>query len=203
VEEVEDEDDVSHATKKKKKKSKKKKKITSLELEKEPSPGAAPPALTIPAQAPPIVPTTPPKRQASGPKSPVSAVRSPSLNTPSSTTLPRMSTASLALSVEPTPAQSARSYLQSEKLDDPKTKIKSRPDHALSFFKPGKGIFAKFAGKDNNTETELEKEGLKPNWFTKLGKRAKGHMKQLLGDKDTKGIKPMKWEHFLKVCIFL
>jgi len=146
------------------------------------------------------VPTSPPKRQASGPKPPVSSVRSPSLNTSSSSTFPHMSSASLALPVEPASAQSARSYLQSEKLDDPKTKTKSRPDHASVFSNP-KDFFSKFGAKDKDKGTEVEKKGSKQNWFTRLRKKTTVHMKQLLGtaDSETKGIKPMKWENFLKV----
>jgi hypothetical protein len=193
VEEVENEDGISRTTKKKKKK--KKKKPTLPEPVKE----ALPPLTPSTPQGP--APTSPPKQQATGPKSPV---RSPSLNTAPPTAVPRTSTASLALPTAQTSAQSARSYLQSEKFGDQKTKIKSRPDHASLFSNPEKkGFFSKFAGKDKTPATEIGDKGTKHNWFTRLKKKTKGHMEQLLGtaDNEMKGIKPMKWEHFLRVCI--
>jgi hypothetical protein len=113
-----------------------------------------------------------------------------------------MSSTSLSLPVEQTSAQSARSYLRSEKLEDPKTKIKSRPDQApLDPIPEKKGFFRLPKGKDKPKQPEAEQKANKQSWFSRLTKKAVGSMHQLLrtSEDDTKGVAPMKWEHFLKV----
>ncbi|EPQ57181.1 hypothetical protein GLOTRDRAFT_39174 [Gloeophyllum trabeum ATCC 11539] len=183
VEEVQDEEHVSHEAKKKKKKPKKKKKKS-----------AATAATDQTTESPVPVGSSP---SANGPQSPTSVPRPSSVNT-SSTYLPYMSTASL-----PT-AQSARSYLQSEGLDSSKTKIKSRPDHASSFYKEKKGLLSRFGRRkkgEDEEDAEPVKKGSKHSWFVRLGKKSKDLMHQLLGtaEDEKKGQAPMKWEHFLKV----
>lgn len=113
-----------------------------------------------------------------------------------------MSTASL-LPVEQTTAQSARSYLQTEHLTESKTKVKSRPDHASLFSAPEKEKKKGFLDRlgVGKTKEETEKKGGKRSWFNKLTKKANGYMHQLLktSQDDYRGLKPMKWEQFLKV----
>jgi hypothetical protein len=89
--------------------------------------------------------------------------------------------------------------LQAEKLDGQKTKVKSRPDY-VPFSTPSL-VFSKLTGKKKGTEAEQEEKGAKRSWFSKLGKKTKGYMHQLLktSEDETKGIAPMKWDNFLKV----
>jgi hypothetical protein len=194
VEEVEDEDEEPRTPKKKKKKPKKKKKSTPAEPQQGGLAAAeAAPVPVVKAQSSPVLT---PKKVAAPPVSPQKAGFNKSV--PST-----MSTASLPLgSIEPTTAQSARSYLQSENLDAQRTKIKTRPDYATSFTeKPKKkGVFSKFMGR-NKPQEEKEAKGAKHSWFSKLTKKSTGYMHQLLNspEDETKGIAPMKWEHFLKV----
>lgn len=212
IEEVEDEDDIPRSAKKKKKHKKKKKNVS--EPQQEPSPVAEKPPVpvspaktsaTTPAKAP-IITLPPPlhasptkKPTPSVPKSPVGHLRSNKIDA----IPPGMSTTSLSIPLEQTTAQSARSYLQSEKLDSQKTKIKSRPDHASLFSAPEKkkGFFSEFI-VGNDKKKDEEKKGSKHSWFSRLGKKTSKYMHQLLNtsEDDTKGIAPMKWENFLKVC---
>ncbi|KII92754.1 hypothetical protein PLICRDRAFT_37552 [Plicaturopsis crispa FD-325 SS-3] len=206
VEEVEDEDDTTHTTKKKKKKPKKKKKSTSSASTEQATAGTPPPAPApaVPAPAPPPSatpspsPASPPRKKTAPAKPMSPPARAPSV---SSSTLPGMSTTSLPLPAEQT-AQSARSYLQSEKVEAPKTKIKSRPDHPSLFGTDNKSsFFSKFSRKDKEQVVEPEKQGTKRSWFSKLGKKTSTYMHQLLNtsEDETKGTKPMKWDTFLKV----
>jgi hypothetical protein len=207
---VEDEDDVTpKSPKKKKKKPKKKKKTTPTTEEPLVSPVDSP-ASPRPI-SPPSVSASPPAPQASRvpaaqsskkpapnvPKSPTAPARAPSFNA---------SAVSLAAPIEQTTAQSSRSYLQSENIATQKTKVKSRPDHASLFpiAEKTKGFFSKFSGgkgESKPTDGGEEKKGSKHSWFSKLGKKTKGYMHQLLNtsEDDTKGQKPMKWTDFLKV----
>ena len=200
VEEVEDEDEAPRTSKKKKKKKKpKKKKPAASELQqgvpavKTTQAPAAPDPVVRPQS--PLVTTS--KKTAAPPTSP-SSKAGPAKPVPSMT-----STASIPLGrIESTTAQSARSYLQSENLDAQRTKIKSRPDYATSFTeKPEKkGVFSKLMGRNKDQE---ETKGAKHSWFSRLTKKTTGYMHQLLNspESDTKGITPMKWEHFLKVSL--
>jgi hypothetical protein len=203
---VEDEDNTRSVKKKKKPKKKKKhtsdsQKPLSPVVEKPPTLVATPKAIEMPSSKTPSVTSQAPthtsvkKPVQSGPKSPVT----PSRNT--TDVPPYMSTSSLSIPHEHTTAQSARSYLHSVNLDSQKTKIKSRPDHASLFSVPEKkkGFFSKFVPGSEKRKDEKQKKG---GWFTKLGKKSKGYMHQLLNTSEDgrKGLAPMKWENFLKVC---
>jgi hypothetical protein len=188
MEEVEDEDEVSRIPKKKKKKKKKPKKK---------KPGPAEPQQAAETTPAPVVREASPAVTAPR-KAPQKAVPTSAPSTISTTSLPLGS-------VEPTIAQSARSYLQSENLDSQRTKVKTRPGYATSFTeKPEKkGVFSKLMGRNKTQEEDTK--GPKHSWFSRLTKRTTGYMHQLLNspENDTKGIAPMKWEHFLKVFIYL
>lgn len=185
AEDAEDED-LAAAKKKKKKKSKKKKTATSgafpfvsAESTKPMSvqTSTAPAALTSPTKAPFVVPSTSP-------------------------TLPGfMSTTSLVPSAETVMAQSAHSYLQSLSISD-KKKVKSRPDHASLFSQPDtekKGFFSSLSLKKGKDKETAMKEARK-SWFSKLSKKTKTLMHQLMGtSEDEKRGAPLKWESFLKV----
>lgn len=112
----------------------------------------------------------------------------------------------LPLPVEPTVAQSARSYIKAEHLDIHKSKVKSRSDQASIFSNGGKedkkGIFAKFH-LNNVKDTGEEQRRAKQSWFSKLSKRATGCMHQLLrtSQDEKQGLAPMKWDHFVAVSI--
>jgi len=210
VEDAEDEDDVIRSPKKKKKKPKKKK-TTSSVAEAGPNillVAEPPPVTPSPAKSPESVPKSPPASppgipNANGSTSPRPPVRSPS-SSASTTTLPHLSSVSLSLPVEPTVAQSSRSYLQAEKLEASKSKVKSRPDQQLEPVpEKKKGFFSKLTkGKDKLKDLEPEKKGSKQSWFSRLTKKTNGYMHQLLrtSEDETRGIAPMKWDHFLKVC---
>ncbi len=113
----------------------------------------------------------------------------------------------LPLPVEPTVAQSARSYIKAEQLDVHKNKVKSRSDQA-SIFSNGdkedkKGMFAKFHLKNAKDTGEEEQRRAKQSWFSKLSKRATSCMHQLLrtSQDEKQGLAPMKWDHFVAVSI--
>ncbi|KAG6920263.1 hypothetical protein DXG01_005032 [Tephrocybe rancida] len=203
VEDVEDEEEVTQAKKKKKKKPKKKKKTTSAAVQDDddddapespiiPTTSPPPPPAKVPvAVAPKMTPASPAKKAA--PKVIVGggAKASPSLG----------STTSLPLPSE-TVAQSARSYIQAEHLDAQKSKVKSRPSHATVFSAPKKtGLFSKFFSRVKGEPEEKPQKGAKHSWFTKLSKKSKGLMHQLLNtaEDEMKGIAPMKWENFLRL----
>jgi len=204
VEEVEDKDRVP-ATPKKKKRKPKKKKPTSPD----PHPTQAPvpevsnlvpksPTQNSKAKAVPL----PPKSPVVLNKTPAATVVAPKPGSIGSSQS-FGSTASLPLPSE-TVAQSARSYLQSENLATQKSKIKSRPNHATAFGEPENkkkvSMFSKIMGR-GKAEEEEPKKGSKRNWFSRLGKKSKRLMHQLLNtsEDDTKGVTPMKWEDFLRV----
>jgi hypothetical protein len=210
VEEVEDEDTVPSAGKKKKKKKpKKKKKAAAPEDGAPPVPEAVSPPLSPvkPTFSPPPVspPRQSPKKQTPTPKSP--PARSPSFGTSSTTTLPHMSTASLPFPLEQTSAQSAHSYVKD--LEGPKTKVKSRSDHASIFSANSEkeqerekksGFFSKFSRKDKPVDAH-EKKGDKRSWFSNLSKKTGKLAHQLLNTEESKtqGLASMKWEQFAKV----
>ncbi|KAI0062875.1 hypothetical protein BV25DRAFT_1855093 [Artomyces pyxidatus] len=221
VEEVEDEDAPTEAAKKKKKKPKKKKKKPTAATDPgraSPQPDAAPVALapseTLPAPAQtqaPVTPATPSaKTKPTPPKSP--PPKSPPRKSPpltsrstlgsgSTATLANMSTASLDITRQQT-AQSAHSYLQSEHIKDQKTKIKSRPEHGnLQSITEKKGFLSRFGKKKDNVspeEKEREKQSMS-KWFGNLTKKASEGMHQILHTQGKQSVKPMKWDHFVKI----
>jgi methionine-rich copper-binding protein CopC len=184
VEDAEDEDVAAARKKKKKKKSKKKKTETSEILPQSvestkpmlAQTSTAPTVLASPTKVAPVIPST-----------------SPTLS-------PYMSTTSLVPSAEPATAQSAHSYLQSLNISD-KKKVKSRPDHASLFSQPEaeKGFFSGLSLKKNKDKETAMKEA-RQSWFSKLSRRTKTLMHQLLNTSENdKPDAPMKWESFLKV----
>ena len=185
VEDVEDED-VAAARKKKKKKKKKKKTETS---------GIPPSQL---AQS--LKPTSALTSTELVLASPTQA--SSSIPSTSSTLPAHMSTTSLVPSAEPETAQSAHSYLQSLSISE-KRKVKSRPDHASLFSQPEtekKGFFSGLSLTKKGKDKESAMKEARQSWFSKLTKKTKAHMHQLLNtsENDKTGA-PMKWETFVKV----
>jgi hypothetical protein len=121
----------------------------------------------------------------------------PSINA-SATTLPRASTTSLP--IEPTTAQSARAYLKAEKLEAPKSKVKSRPEQGpMESIPEKKSIFSKFVKSKAKEEPEADQKDNKPSLFSRLSKKTAGYMSQLLGGSKDEGPGSMKWDNFLKV----
>ncbi|KAF8348288.1 hypothetical protein F5887DRAFT_880568 [Amanita rubescens] len=113
----------------------------------------------------------------------------------------------LPLPVEPTVAQSARSYIKAEQLDIHKSKVKSRSDQA-SIFSNGdkedkKGMFAKFHLRNVKDTGEEEQRRAKQSWFSRLSKRATSCMHQLLrtSQDEKQGLAPMKWDHFVALMV--
>ena len=207
MEEVEDKDEAS-VTRKKKKKKPKKKKLTSADPHLTQTP--VPEVSNLPNLAP-KSPTQDSKAKVVplAPDSPIALNKkaAPTVIAPKSGSIASSqcfgSTTSLPLPSE-TVAQSARSYLQSENLAAQKSKIKSRPNYATTFSEPEKkkkvSMFSKIMGR-GKAEEEEPKKGPRRNWFSRLGKKSKSLMHQLLNtsEDDTKGMAPMKWEDFLKV----
>ncbi|KAF8829046.1 hypothetical protein HHX47_DHR3000898 [Lentinula edodes] len=184
LEEVSDEDDISHAKKTKKKKPKKKKKKPTAAAD-----GEAPVEDNA-ATAPPPIP--------SATVSPAPNAQSKAPAKPKAATAASQSTTSFYPSE--TIAQSARSYLQSEQLDVLKTKTKSRSAQA-SLFSSTKGLFDKFGvGQEKKKDTSADKKERR-NWFANLGKRTRTYMHQILNtaDDETQGKAGMKWDIFVKV----
>lgn len=111
------------------------------------------------------------------------------------------STSYLPLTTE-TVAQSSRSYL-AEKINTQKSKVKSRPNHATVFATPEKksGFFSRILSRVKGEPEEKPQKGAKHSWFTKLSKKSKALMHQLLNtaEDEKKGTAPMKWENFLRV----
>ncbi|TRM69506.1 hypothetical protein BD626DRAFT_533140 [Schizophyllum amplum] len=105
-----------------------------------------------------------------------------------------------------TRAQSARAYLQENRLEADKNKTKSRPDHASIFSETSKkdkeskkgGLFSKLTGKDKEDPDQKE---AKQSFFKRLSKRTKGYMHQLMrtSEDEKRGLAPMKWENFVKL----
>lgn len=197
VEEVDDED--SEPSKKKKKhKKKKKKSITTAPTQPQPT-----------APISPVIPTPPAQAKASVVKFP-SASMSTAQSNASSATLTNVS--SIELTRQQT-AQSAHSYLQSEGLKERKSKVKSRANHANLVpipEKEKKGLFSRFAKKkeEKGDAVDMPKEKDEQSlqkWFSRLGKKTKDNMHQLLGSKGDgkKGSASMKWDTFLKVCQYI
>jgi hypothetical protein len=171
-------DETSQIPKKKKKKKKPKKKTVSDQ--------ASLPILNETQESPQVSPSTSTKTSGSG---------------------KQLNTAFLSLPVEPTVAQSARSYIKAEHLDIQKNKIKSRSDQA-SIFSNGckddkKGMFARFRLGSVKETSEEEQRKAKQSWFSKLSRRATNCMHQLLrtAQDEKQGIAPMKWDHFVAVSI--
>ena len=174
--EVEEGKDETSQTPKKKKKKKKPKKKTVPDQ-------ASPPALNEIQDLPQV---------------------SPSTSTKTSGSVKQLNTPSLLLPVEPTVAQSARSYIKAEHLDIQKNKIKSRSDQASIFSNGGKddkGMFARFRLGSVKETSEEEQRKAKQSWFSKLSRRATRCMHQLLrtAQDEKQGIAPMKWDHFVAV----
>lgn len=198
IEELEDKDADSAVPKKKKPKKKKKKRPAHSGSTTSPSSVALGPP--IPAK-PTVLVLPSPTKPGPAPK-PVTLSQSNVFgNIP-----PQMSTTSLSLPTEPSIAQSARSYIQAESLDVQKSKIKSRPDHASLFSDtPGKKGFLSKLGMGRNKDKVKDEahKGAKHSWFARLSKKTRGYMHQLLNtsEDETKGMAPMKWEHFLKVSV--
>ncbi|KAK2464212.1 hypothetical protein APHAL10511_003669 [Amanita phalloides] len=121
---------------------------------------------------------------------------------PSKTVPGQLAPTSLSLPVEPTVAQSARSYIKAENLNVQK-KVKSRSDQASIFSndaKDGKkGMFARFRLGRVKDSSEEEQSQAKQSWFAKLSKKATSCMHQLLrtSQDEKQGIAPMKWDHFV------
>ena len=189
IEVVEDEDDEDKSRKKRKKK-KKKKKVQEVSV-----PLSPPPALQQPISAVPAV-STPPQGDKGCPAKQSQSASFLNLRDGLEEKSPR---ASLHLTRDTT-AQSSRSYLQSENLNTERTKVKTRPAFAGSFFR-----------SDNDSrkvgEGEKEKKGLlgrmkKP--IFRLPKRAGDLMSRLISPADgkTHAKKTMKWEEFLKVLFY-
>ncbi|KAG6850951.1 hypothetical protein H0H93_005820 [Arthromyces matolae] len=201
VEDVEDEDELAEVKKKKKKKPKKKKKKTaSAPTDAQDEDEDDKPASPILAPVPPPVTKAPisvPSKSTAAP--PVAKKVIPTAQAPISSFLG--STSSLPLPTQ-TVAQSARSYL-AENVNAVKSKIKSRPGFATAFAAPEKktGFFSKFLSSVRGESEEKPQKGAKHSWFSKLSKKSKGLMHQLLNtaDDEMKGIAPMKWENFLRV----
>lgn len=103
-------------------------------------------------------------------------------------------------------AQSARAYLRSEGLaNNEKSKIKTRGDQPTMFNVPQKekrSIFSRLTSKSEKKEGPQEKSGDKHSFLSKMSKKTKTYMHQLLHstEDEKQGIAPLKWEHFLKVC---
>ena len=232
MEDADDEEDEGRSTapkKKKKKKPKKKKSAATpvdstgqsvIEAVSHPRPGvvATPPRSPVPSmQEPPRTPdsvASPSKKKKK--KAPSSSRPEPgpttglnldsSLNTSTTTFASQLpayaSTASLPLP-EAQRAQSARSYVRSEGLAE-KAKVKSRRNGAaLEPIKEKKGFWSKFSKKEEKTEeTKDEEEDVVPreNWAVRMKEQTKTYMRQMIGTKE--GLKPMKWDNFLKVGFF-
>lgn len=205
VEDVDDEDDVSTTNKKKKKKPKKKKKkaattadglptlFEQLDVSAESPEVPEPPAPAAPTEPTPAAKTTPVVTPKSPAKKPPPPKKAPSA---SATTPAYMSTTSLV--TEPATAQSARAYLQSENLDAPKTKQKTRSDQPSIF----SGVLKKF-GMTKDKSAEKAEKSEKRKWFGNMNRKTKGMLHQLLhtAEDDTKGHGSMKWDAFVKVCV--
>lgn len=182
MEEVEDEDDVAPTSPKKKKKKPKKKKKATAATSPEPGEEAE-------TAAPPGSPTPPAAKKPTPAKPPASNLAA------------QMSNISL-LPVEQTVPQSARSYLKAEHLLDAKVKVKSRSETSLAAVPETgkkKGFMSKFFGGPKENKQKRPRN----TCFSKLTKKSTQLMHQLLrtSQDDTKGLAPMKWEHFLKVEI--
>lgn len=196
VESEDDEEDTGAAAKKKKKKPKKKKKKTGAATgaaEEEPileQVSPPPPEVAAPqAPASPVV--TPAKPPAKSPAKPKAA---PSVVPPAF----GMSTTSL---VPETVAQSARSYIQAEQLDQNKNKVKSRPGHSSLFSTVKGGILSRF-GVKTGEKPEVEAKNNRRNWFSHLNRRARANMHQLLNTSEdaSRGSTGMKWDVFAQAC---
>lgn len=219
---MEDEDEAAAKEKKKKKKKPKKKKkkptaeeaaavaaetpnIEQLSLNAQTSaipatPASPAPPATRTVNGTPATPTSPAKSKK--PAAKPAPIKQPALNT-STTTLPGMSPSSISLGRTET-AQSAHKYLKEEGLLSGKEKVKSRADYGnLSSVPEKKGYWSRFSRRDKpEEEPEDGKKGNKFSFFSKLSKKTSTYMHQLLktSEDEKKGLAPMKWGHFLKVC---
>ena len=96
--------------------------------------------------------------------------------------------------------------MQQEGLKE-KVKVKTRSDQPTLFDIPEKktkgSIFSRFRGqKEKEVKNEPQEEnGDRHSFFTKMHKKTKAYMHQLLhtAEDEKQGIAPLKWEHFLKV----
>lgn len=113
-------------------------------------------------------------------------------------------------------AQSAHSYLKSEGLLGKTDKQKTKKSTQASEQENKRSLFIRFASsftKNSNdaapgrTTEDVDSpsadiKAAKHSFFVRLTKRTKGYMHQLLrtSEDETRGLKPMKWDHFVKVC---
>ncbi|KAF9263366.1 hypothetical protein L218DRAFT_959393 [Marasmius fiardii PR-910] len=192
IEEAEDEDEETSHKKKKKKKPKKKKKSTAAGAfqDQEDADGAS--VVEVPVSVSPVVALESPKTKTLTSHKPAKVAPVPGANQSTTSFLPPLERVSTA--------QSAHSYIKSEHLDAPKTKLKSRPDHASIFSKP-KGVLARLGVGQEEDEDKPHEKKEKRNFFANLRKKTRGYMHQILhtAEDDTKGSAGMKWETFVKV----
>ncbi|KAF8578003.1 hypothetical protein K439DRAFT_1621649 [Ramaria rubella] len=182
IQEVSDEDEDIQSKKKKKKKKKKTKK---------PQETPAPPQAASGAQKFPP-PGTPPSTPSKVPKE--GSIKQSSRQTSIHSSMDGLGTnfsRTSLLSTHETAAQSGRAYMQSEKLTTEKTKVKTRPAFAASFFKPRKSISKP---TDGHGERKI-------GFLGHMKKRTSNLLCELISPADGKsqGKKPMKWEKFLTV----
>lgn len=147
-----------------------------------------------------------PKTKQPPPKPKATPSKPASIQSTTTTVPPHASTATLPLYTEPQTAQSARTYLQKEGLiRSAKAKVKTRAEDSAR--PPEKrSIFGRWAKKHDEPEEKVPEPspGNKHSFFSKLTKRTKTYMHQLLNtaDDDKQGIASMKWDNFVKVSIF-
>lgn len=205
MEEVEDEDAPTQVVgKKKKKKPKKKKKKATIDgdsiIPESPPISPAKSPEPTPIRVAPSSPTPLPKK--------VPATKPPPLSpTAKTTSVAQTSTISLGQ----TAVQSGHSYVKD--LDAPKTKVKSRGDHASNknfgnskeSTEKKSGFFSKFRRKDQGPSDEPPPEKSSKNkWFAHLNKKSNKLMHQLLNttEDEKQGQASMKWDHFVQVYWF-
>lgn len=193
IEEVDDEDD-GPSKKKKKKKPKKKKKATTETAEEPGSPEPTPAPVTPVIASPPAPVQATPPSPAKAAKKPAPSPKKPAGPSGIAATVPGF-TSTTSLTSE-SAAQSARSYLQSQGLDEKKSKTKTRSDQPSLF----SSVKARFGFGKPKAEYD-EKASVRRSWFQGLPKKTKTLLHQLLrtAEDETRGQRGMKWEAFVKV----
>ena len=201
IEEDDEGDDALQTPKKKKKKKKKSKKKKKLAMSPDQIPTS--PSLASVAVEEPCDNTSQPNT-----KMPLTQSQSGVPKVIPSSKPAHTPTASLVSHpVEPTIAQSARSYIKAEQLDVQKSKTKTRSDQASIFSvettDKKKSIFARFRLGGTKETSEEEQKKAKRSWFGKLSRRATNYMHQLLrtSQDEKQGLAPMKWDHFVAVSL--
>jgi hypothetical protein len=197
--------------KKKKRKPKKKKKKTTAEESEEIK--EALDAATSPVQDT-ITPLVSPKPSVQSPATPVSKkTPKPTVASPRTSSDPHGSTASLPISIVPSTAQSAHSYLGKEV--EVKVKVKTRADPStVKETEESNGFFSRFTGKSGKKvekERQVIEIGEEENkeraqeqgarGVFQLPARARLLVERLLGSKEDekKGQAGMRWGQFVKV----